>query len=121
MPMLIFRIDVDSPDDDMKQWSEFKVECIHQNQDIIDEIKGNCKLDDNDILDNLDKLEDSCNYVGDDYSYLRETDIILKEVISTDSDSDKWTYAEMDDLIEGFLITANNHVKGKCVNGYIKG
>ena len=121
MPTLIFRIDIDSPDDYMKQWNEFKVECIHQNQDIIDEIKGNCKLDDNDILDNLDKLEDSCNYVGDDYSYLRINDIILKEVISTDSDSDKWTYAEMDDLIEGFLITANNHVKGKCVNGYIKG
>ena len=120
--MLIFRIDISSPPDYMKRWNEFKVKCIHQNQDIIDEIKGNCKLDNNKILDNLDDLEDSCNYVGnDDYIYLRINDIILNEVISTDSDSDKWTYAEMDDLIEGFLITANNHVKGKCVNGYIKG
>ena len=118
--MLIFRIDIDAPSDYMKRWNGFRLKCIHQDQDIIEQIKDNCKLDNNKILYN--NLEDTCNYMGDDdYSYLRINDVILNEVISTDSDSDKWTYAEMDDLIEGFLITANNHVKGKCVNGYIKG
>ena len=117
MPMLIFRIDVDAPSDYMEQWSEFKTKCSNHDQDIIDEIKGHCKLENNKIMVNL---EGTCNYlVNDDYSYLREDDIILNGGLSVDSD--KWTYEEMDDLIEGFLTTVNNHVKGECVNGYIKG
>ena len=115
--MLIFRIDISSPSDYMKRWNEFKVKCIHQDQDIIEQIKNNCELDDNKILDN--NLEDTCNYMGNDnYSYLRINDIILNEVITTNSN--KWTHEEMDDLIDAFVITANNYVQGKCVNGYIK-
>ena len=115
--MLIFRIDISASYDYVKRWNEFKLKCIHQDQDIIEQIKNNCELDDNRILDN--NLEDTCNYMGnDDYSYLRINDIILNEVIATDSN--KWTHEEMDDLINAFVITANNYVQGTYVNGYIK-
>lgn len=117
MPMLIFRIDVDAPDDYMDQWNKFKSKCIDHDPDIINEIKNNCKIENNKIMVNL---EGTCNYiVNEDYSFLREDDIILNGGLSIDSE--KWTYDEMDDLIEGVLTTANKNVKGECVNGYIKG
>ena len=44
--------------------------------------------------------------------------IIFNEIISTDIE--KWTYAELDDLIYAFIKTANNYIGVDYVTGYIE-
>jgi len=48
----------------------------------------------------------------------KDTHIIFNEIISTDIE--KWTYNELDDLIYGFIKTANYLMGSDYVSGYIE-
>ena len=38
----------------------------------------------------------------------------------TNTQQEHWTYEELDDIIYGFIKTANDFVKGECINGFIE-
>tara|TARA_B110000444_G_C18538832_1_gene454716 strand:- start:353 stop:688 length:336 start_codon:yes stop_codon:yes gene_type:complete len=48
----------------------------------------------------------------------QDNDVVLTEIIGTNSE--KWTYEELDDLIYGFIKTANYNIEANCVNGSIE-
>lgn len=45
-------------------------------------------------------------------------DIVLNQIINTNTE--KWSYDELDDLIYAFTKTFNYFVKSECVNGVIE-
>ena len=47
-----------------------------------------------------------------------DKDIILDRIINTNTE--KWSYDELDDLIYAFTKTFNYFVKSECVNGVIE-
>jgi hypothetical protein len=49
---------------------------------------------------------------------IKGNDIIFDQVINTDTE--KWTYDELDDIIYAFIKTANYNVNADCVRGYIE-
>ena len=117
--MLIFRIDIEASEtseDSVKRWHEF-TDLVTQ-QPLIDRIKGDCKRD-NRILSYLENLEDG-RTMTNEYPFLRENDIILNETIS--DDSERWTYGELDDLMNAFVGIANHYMGSelRLVNGYIR-
>ena len=42
----------------------------------------------------------------------------VNEIINTETE--KWTWEELDELIYAFIKTANNNVNATCVNGSIE-
>tara|TARA_B110000238_G_C16107731_1_gene431288 strand:- start:748 stop:1233 length:486 start_codon:yes stop_codon:yes gene_type:complete len=130
---LIFRIHNDTSKEYMKRWSEFKFKCENgNNKQIIEQIKGYCKLESNKNVQYLEwgdrvsvqyntykqirfrnyfkemclrsrQVRDDCCCSGSCDNDIRFNDIYSK-------DSEKWTYHELDDLIYGFIKTANYYI-----------
>ena len=48
----------------------------------------------------------------------KDNDIVLTEITSTEEE--RWTYEELDDLIYGFIKTANYKLQAECVSGVIE-
>jgi len=130
---LVFKIDNDAPEKFTKKWHEFKLKCESgNNKHIVEQIKDECKLEINKNLPCLDRVEGGLggnnntlhkqirfrpNLSGTDYN-CRDNNIVFQEILSTNSE--KWTYEELDDLIRAFVKTANNFVNSECVKGFIK-
>lgn len=127
---LRFYIDDDAPKDYMKRWHEFKLSCENgENEHIVKQIRGHCKLGSNKKLPYLDRVEGGMggnNNLTNKQIRFRchlkpryiDKNIILDEIIS--SETEKWTYSELDDLIYGFIKTANCFIKGEYINGCIE-
>ena len=135
---LRFSIDKDAPPIYKKRWNDFKKKCEEgENQYITEQIKNYCKMPINKNLSYLKRSEGGLG--GDDNKVnkqirfrqfwstdkwslndgsVQDDDIVLTEITSTNSE--KWTYEELDDLIYGFIKTANYIVQANCVNGLIE-
>ena len=131
---LRFKIDNDAPPKYMERWEEFKYKCEHgENKNIIEQWIYNCKLESNKKLPYLDRYEggiggDNNNInkqirfrigrFGDEYPRLYDEDILMDQIINTNKE--KWTYEELDDLICAFVKISNYYVQTDCVNGCIE-
>ncbi len=128
---LRFYIDNDAPRYYINRWNKFKKICESGNNiKIAEQIKDNCKLIINKCLPILNVVEGG---LGNNNKQIRfrynwsilsnkyetfDNYIILDQIYNTDIQ--KWTYKELDDLIYGFIKTANNYVKENCINGCIE-
>ena len=135
---LRFYIDKDAPPIYIERWKDFKKKCEEgKNQYIIEQIKSYCKMP---INKNLPYLKRSEGGMGGDDNLVnkqirfrqfcstdkrlindvscQDNDVVLTEIIGTNSE--KWTYEELDDLIYGFIKTANYNIEANCVNGSIE-
>lgn len=94
-------------------------------------IKKNCILDSNKNLPLLKRMEGG---LGGDintiHKQLRYEDSILNSFDTftsndivlhiLDSDIEKWTYDELDDIIHAFTKICNEYIHSDCVSGFIK-
>lgn len=118
---LRFHIDKDNaPFKYMKRWNDLKIKCENgENKHIIEKIKSYCKLNSNKEISYLDTAEGSKKITFRDFSSSQnDNDIILHEIINTDNE--KWTYEELDDLMDAFIKTANFYIEGEFANGCIE-
>ena len=132
---LRFRIDTDAPTDYMNRWKKLKYDCDNgNNKYIVEKMKTYCKLESNKTLPYLQRTEggfggndnimnkqirfricwSKCRYQLDDY----DNDIVLDQVDNTETE--KWTYDELDDIIRALTKTFNHFVESECVNGVIE-
>lgn len=132
---LRFSIDKNAPTEFMARWKKFKTKCeTGNNKQIVEQIKYYCKLEQNKNLPYLNRSEGG---LGGDNNLINkqirfrynhsilskslkynDNDIILDQIYNTDIE--KWTYDELDDLIYAFVKTANYHVNADCVKGCIE-
>lgn len=126
---LVFCIDDDAPEEYIKRWNEFKSKCESgKNKHIVEQIKEYCKLETNKIMPYLNRMEGG---IGGDNNVIHkqlrfrnsifdinDNHVIFDQVMNTDIE--KWTYDELDDVIYAFTKTANYNVKADCVRGYIE-
>ncbi len=133
---LIFRIDNDAPQKYIDKWDILKTICENgeskKQELIIHDWLLNCRIDSIKKLPYLNRSEGGiggdCNinnkqlrfrpqikYRGDNSN---DNDIVIDNIVS--SKQEKWTFEELDDLIRGFRIMANNYVGASCINGYIE-
>lgn len=139
---LVFRIDNDAPRECMNRWKDFKLKCEGgesgpstpgPNKYILDQIKENCKLNKNKELPYLERSEGGLGGNDNienkqirfrDYELSSklpkyvDNDIILDQI--TNGRKEFWTYEELDDIIYGFIKTANYFMGTECINGYIE-
>ena len=132
---LVFRIDNDAPKEYMERWKDFKLKCEGgSNEGILDQIKGNSKLEENKNLPYLKRCEGGLG--GDnntenkqirfrDYELWSklpkyvDNEIIFDKI--TNGKKEVWTYEELDDIIYGFIKTANDFVGVRGgINGFIE-
>tara|TARA_B100001094_G_scaffold89146_1_gene85193 strand:- start:1330 stop:1782 length:453 start_codon:yes stop_codon:yes gene_type:complete len=131
---LIFRIDIDAPKAYMDRWKGLKLKCESgDNESILDQIKGHCKLQQNKEKPYLNRVEGGLG--GDNntlnkqirFRYYKlwselpkyiDNDIILDKV--TNGREELWTYEELDDIIYGFIKTSNKIVEAECISGSIE-
>tara|TARA_A100001015_G_C14942984_1_gene693383 strand:+ start:613 stop:1083 length:471 start_codon:yes stop_codon:yes gene_type:complete len=136
---LVFSIDNDAPKEYMDRWKNLKLICecgkdgLLTPKSILEQVKKNCKLQQNKNLPYLNRCEGGLG--GDDnrlnkqirfrdynlWSELQkytDNNIIFDQVLNTENEI--WTYEELDDIIYGFIKTANYIVRANCVNGYIE-
>ena len=137
---LVFCIDGDTPEKYIEKWNEFKEKCESgDNKHIVEQIKEYSKLEINKNIPYLERaegglggdnngihkqirfrhivMEQQINGTNIPY-YKKDNNIIFNEIISTDTE--KWNYNELDDLIYAFIKTANYNIGSECVTGYIE-
>jgi len=139
---LVFRIDTDAPKEYIKKWKDFKLECEGgesgpstpgPNKKILEQIKENCKLEQNKKLPYLKRSEGGLggnNNIENKQIRFRDyklwsklpmyvdNNIIFDQI--TNGKEELWSYEELDDMIYGFIKTANDFMGAECINGYIE-
>ena len=135
---LRFKIDKDAPPKYIERWNNFKKSCEEgDNEDTVQQMKNNCKLNINKNLPYLQRSEGGMggnnNFVNKQIRFReffpndnrslndgswKDNDIVLTEITSTEEE--RWTYEELDDLIYGFIKTANYKLQAECVSGVIE-
>ena len=126
---LRFWIDCDMNKKYMDKWIDLKYTCeTGKNQLIVNVIKSNCSILSNKNLPYLNNMEGGMGKNKQirfrDYKLWSQipkyTDnfILFDNIINTNDE--KWTYEELDDLINAFIKTANTIVGIDCVNGCIQ-
>lgn len=138
---LVFSIDNDAPKEYIKKWKDFKLKCEEgesglstpgPNKNILEQIKENCKLEENKKLPYLKRSEGGLggdNNIENKQIRFRElwynklpmyvdNNIIFDQI--TNGKKELWTYDELDDIIYGFIKTANYIIGAECINGYIE-
>jgi len=131
---LRFRLDKYAPPKWVSRWNELKEKCENgENKHIVEQIKSFCKLESNKKLPYLDRIEGGFGggnnsihkqirfrmYFDDkDRRLERDNDIVLNEICGTEQE--QWTYEELDDIIHGFVNTANSILYETCVTGCIE-
>jgi hypothetical protein len=127
---LRFRIDADTPKDYMKRWKNLKYKCEDgDNKYVIETMKSYCRLETNKILPYLQRCEGGVG--GNDNiknkqirfrmvmnDWRMDNDIVFDKIYNTDTE--KWSYEELDDLIYALTKTFNYFVEGENVNGVIE-
>ena len=130
---LRFRLKRDAPTHFKKRWNKFKRDCENgHNEQIVEHWKGYCKLDQNRNRLSLDRIEGGLggnnNTIHKQIRFRFGTwrkggiyddeDIVMDRIENTTME--RWTYEELDDLIYGFINTANNNIEGEWVKGCIE-
>ena len=138
---LVFRIDNDAPNEYIKKWEEFKFNCEcgescptpGSNKNILERMKEYCKLEENKKLPYLKRWEGGLggnNNIENKQIRFRDyrlwsklpnyvdNNIIFDQI--TNGKNELWTYEELDDIIYGFIKTANYFIGAECINGYIE-
>jgi hypothetical protein len=125
---LRFRIDTNAPIDYMNRWKKLKYDCDNgDNKYIVEKMKTYCKLESNKTLPYLQRTEGG--FGGNDNIMNKQirfricwsnidNDIILDQVDNTETE--KWTYDELDDIIRALTKTFNYFVESECVNSVIE-
>jgi len=125
-----FKIDSDSPKEYTDKFCKLRDDIEGgDNQHISLQIKDNCKLDVNKYLPILNKTEGGLGgsnnrmnkqirYRANFKTYLDNKSDIIFDVYN--SDIDKWTYEELDDIVLAFLKVCNFYMGTECVNGSIE-
>ena len=132
---LRFYINSNISEEDMDKWKKLKFKCEGgDNKEIILLIKSNCRLEENKNLPYLNRFEGG---LGGNNKQIRFRDNELWYYLATDenienldndiyfdkifnTENEKWTYQELDDLINAFIKTANDYIENICVNGCIE-
>lgn len=122
---LRFRIDSDAPTKYIERWKEIKRECENSdNKYIVEQIKNNCRISSNKTLPYLERCEGGLggnNNILDKQIRFRmekyENVILLHP---SNSETQKWTYDELDDIIRSFTIVLNDKMRSPCINGCIE-
>lgn len=139
---LVFRIDNDAPKEYIKKWKDFKLECEGgesspstpgSNKKILEQIKENCKLEENKKLPYLKRKEGGLggdNNIENKQIRFRnyklwsklpkyvDNNIIFDQI--TNGKEEFWSYEELDDIIYGFIKTVNYFIGVDCINGCIE-
>jgi hypothetical protein len=131
---LIFRIDNDTPEDYINKWKKIKFDCEEgDNKYIIEKMKTYCKLEQNKNLPYLQREEGGIggndNTINKQIRFFRlyskykpasynDKYIVFDEIYNTNIE--KWSYDELDDLIYALTKTFNYFVKSNCINGFIQ-
>ncbi len=142
---LRFSIDMNAPLEVKKKWTDFKHACESYNYKeqqqfkiyIVEQVKFHCKLNTNKELPFLKRCEGGFGgnnnsenkqirfrsyFENGDYKK-RDNDIILDHISNTDKE--KWSYDELDDLIRAFIKTITYHIQHRWleendINGRIQ-
>lgn len=128
---LRFKIDSDAPLGYMKKWLKLKTICENgDKKEIIGDWLHNCEIRSIKDMPSLNRCEGG---IGGDNNlinkqlrfrryrnavYDKDNDIVIDDIISTEQE--KWLLEELDDLIRGFRIMANNYVGVDCIRGCIE-
>ena len=136
---LRFSIDKDSPPDYMKRWLDFKNKCeggVGENRHIVEHIKESCSLQENKILPYLNRSEGGMggnnNSINKQIRFREkmllemscclwqyDNDIVMDQIYCTETE--KWTYEEMGDLLSAFIKVSGYYVKSDgCIRGWIE-
>ena len=131
---LIFRLDTDAPKKYINRWKKIKFDCEQgYNKYIIEKMKSYCELESNQHLPYLQREEGGVggnnNHMNKQIRFFRlyscseplnynDKDIVLNQIINTNTE--KWSYDELDDLIYAFTKTFNYFIKSDCINGFIE-
>lgn len=134
--MIRFLIDPDAPSEYMDRWKKIKQKIENgDNEWFVDAVRTHCKLSSNINLPYLDRCEGG---IGNNnnllYKQLRfkqhipshngipfalDNDICIDQIYSTNTD--KWTYEELDDLITAMINVLEYHVQEThCILGRIE-
>jgi hypothetical protein len=130
---LRFTLDSDATLKYVKKFKNLKISCEWtDNEDIVNEIKFNCRLESNKNLPYLDRCEGGLG--GNDNTinkqirfrfnhnlikkYSKFNNDILLFVYNTEHE--KWTYEELDDIVRSFTIVLNKQLKAKCIKSCIE-
>jgi hypothetical protein len=110
---LRFRIDSDAPTKYIERWKEIKRECENSdNKYIVEQIKNNCRIASNKTLPYLERCEGGLggnnNILNKQIRFRMEEyeNVILLH--PSNSETQKWTYDELDDIIRSFTIVLND-------------
>jgi len=131
---LRFRIDTDAPIDYMSRWKKLKYDCDNgDNNYIVEKMKTYCKMVSNKTIPYLQRTEGGFGgndnimnkqirfricWCNSNNSQISDNDILLDQVNNTETE--KWTYDELDDIIRALTKTFNYFVESECVNGVIE-
>ena len=131
---LRFHIDTNAPIDYMNRWKKLKYDCDNgNNKYIVEKMKTYCKLKSNKTIPYLQRAEGGFGgndnimnkqirfricWCNSNNSQISNNDIILDQVDNTETE--KWTYDELDDIIRALTKTFNYFVESDYVNGVIE-
>ena len=135
---LRFSIDKDAPPDYMKRWLDFKNKCEGgggKNKHIVEHIKESCSLQENKNLPYLNRSEGGMGGNNSINKQIRfrekmlldmscclwqyDNDIVMDQIYCTETE--KWTYEEMGDLLSAFIKVSGYYVKSDgCIRGWIE-
>ena len=131
-------IDKDSPPDYMKRWLDFKNKCeggSGENKHIVEHIKKSCLLQENKNLPYLNRIEGGIggnnNSINKQIRFRRkkpwmsyclwqyDNDILMDQIYCTETE--KWTYEEISDLLSAFIKVSGNYIGSEgCIRGWIE-
>jgi hypothetical protein len=129
---LRFKLDEYAPEEYIKRWINIKKTCENSdNEDYAKSIINNCKILSNKNLPYLKRCEGgiggdnnqtnkqirfihSYSMIGTNYNN------IVLTVLDSDLGIEKWTYAELDDIVHATIKVLNKEMQTKCVNGCIE-
>ena len=131
-------IDKDAPPDYMKRWLDFKNKCEGgggENKHIVERIKQSCSLQENKNLPYLNRSEGGMggnnNSINKQIRFRRkepwmsyclwqyDNDILMDQIYCTETE--KWTYEEISDLLSAFIKVSENYIGSEgCIRGWIE-
>lgn len=115
----------------IKKWKELKLDCETENNEyIVNNINSYYKLESNKSLVYLDRCEggicdgqsntknkqirfryDMASVCGKpEQSLIKDNDIIFDEISNSDDNTSYWTYEELNDIIDAFMLYIKNDV-----------
>ena len=136
---LRFSIDKDAPPDYMKRWLDFKNKCEGgggENRHIVEHIKESCSLQENKNLPYLNRSEGGMggnnNSINKQIRFREkmlldmscclwqyDNDILMDQIYCTETE--KWTYEEISDLLSAFIKVSGNYIGSEgCIRGWIE-